>query len=176
MSATLAPMRARRVALPFAAALGAAVLARYGLDAAGVIAAFTCIVLVALSLIDLGSHRLPNRIVLPAAALVLTARLATAPHHWTAWVGAALGAFAGFLMLALIYPAGLGMGDVKLMLLLGATLGGAVLPALLIGTLAGSIAALILLVRHGTAARRRAIAFGPFLSFGAVVVILTLAP
>ena len=55
--------------------LAGAVLARYGLGAAGLIAAITTAVLVVLSLIDAESHRLPNRIVLPSAALVLAARL-----------------------------------------------------------------------------------------------------
>ena len=70
---------------------------RYGLGAAGLIAAFTCAVLVVLSVIDIESHRLPNRIVLPSAALVLSARLVSAPEHWEAWLGAGLGAFACFL-------------------------------------------------------------------------------
>ena len=68
------------------------------------------------------------------------------------------------------------MGDVKLALLLGAALGGAVVPALLLGTLAGSAAAVVLLARHGREARRRAIPFGPFLAFGTIATLLLLAP
>jgi leader peptidase (prepilin peptidase)/N-methyltransferase len=160
----------------FAVAIAACVLLRYGPNAAGVIAAFTGAVLVVLSVIDLESHRLPNRIVLPSAALVLVARLATEPEHWAAWVGAGAGAFACLLALGLAYPAGLGMGDVKLALLLGAALGGAVLTALFLGTLAAGLAGLVLLVRDGREARRRAIAFGPYLAFGAIVTLLTLTP
>jgi leader peptidase (prepilin peptidase)/N-methyltransferase len=80
------------------------------------------------------------------------------------------------LLLALVYPAGLGMGDVKLTLLLGAALGGAVLPALLMGTLAGGLAGLVLLARHGRRARNRAIPYGPFLGFGAIATMIVLAP
>jgi leader peptidase (prepilin peptidase)/N-methyltransferase len=68
------------------------------------------------------------------------------------------------------------MGDVKLALLLGFALGGAVLPALVIGTLAGGAAAIVLLARNGAEARRRAIPFGPFLAFGAIAILLLSAP
>jgi leader peptidase (prepilin peptidase) / N-methyltransferase len=176
VTAALAWTRARPFGAFFAAALGAAVLARYGLGAPGLIGAFTAAVLIVLSVIDLDSRRLPNRIVLPSAALVLAARLASTPEHWKAWIGASLGAFACFLVLALIYPAGLGMGDVKLALLLGAALGGAVLPALLVGTLAAGVAGVVVLARQGLGARRRALPFGPFLAFGAITILLLMTP
>jgi leader peptidase (prepilin peptidase) / N-methyltransferase len=176
MTAALAWTRARPIGSLLATGLGAAALARYGFTAEGLIAAFTCGVLVVLSVIDIASHRLPNKIVLPSAAIVLVARLATEPEHWQAWLGAGLGAFAFFLVFALIYPAGLGMGDVKLALLLGFALGGAVLPALMVGTLAGAAAGIVLLARNGTQARRRAIPYGPFLAFGAIAILLLSAP
>jgi leader peptidase (prepilin peptidase) / N-methyltransferase len=176
VTAALAWTRARPFGAFFAAALGAAVLARYGLGAPGLIGAFTAAVLIVLSVIDLDSRRLPNRIVLPSAGLVLAARLANTPEQWKAWIGASLGAFACFLVLALIYPAGLGMGDVKLALLLGAALGGAVLPALLVGTLAAGVAGVVVLARQGLGARRRALPFGPFLAFGAITILLLMTP
>ena len=176
MTAALVWTRARPLGACFAAVLGGAVFARYGLGAAGLIAALTAAVLVVLSLIDADSHRLPNIILLPSAALVLAAQLATEPEHWQAWVGASLGAFACFLVFALIFPAGFGMGDVKLTLLLGAALGAAVLPALLLGTLAGGVAAVIVLLREGGGARHKAIPYGPFLAFGAIAVMLLQAP
>jgi leader peptidase (prepilin peptidase) / N-methyltransferase len=176
VTAALAWSRARPFWIGFAMTLSCAVLVRYDLGPAGVIAALTAAVLVVLSAIDAETHRLPNRIVLPSAVLVLAARLATSPEHWQAWVGASLGAFACFLVLALVNPGGLGMGDVKLMLLLGAALGGAVLPALVVGTLAGGVAGAIVLVRHGRAARGRALPYGPFLAFGAIAAMLLLTP
>jgi prepilin signal peptidase PulO-like enzyme (type II secretory pathway) len=176
VTAALSSTRARPIGACFAAVLAGAVLARYGLGAAGLIAAITTAVLVVLSLIDAESHRLPNRIVLPSAALVLAARLATEPEHWQSWLGASLGAFACFLVLALIASAGFGMGDVKLMLLLGAALGAAVLPAVLLGVLAGGVAGVVVLVREGRNARRKAIPYGPFLAFGAIAVMLLQAP
>jgi leader peptidase (prepilin peptidase)/N-methyltransferase len=176
VTAALAWTRARPVGACFAAALAGAVLVRYGLGAAGLIAAFTTAVLVVLSVIDAEAHRLPNRIVLPSAAVVLAARLMTAPEHWQAWIGASLIAFGAFFLFALVVPAGLGMGDVKLMLLLGAALGSAVVPALIIGTLAGGVAGLVVIVRRRAAARGAALAYGPFLAFGAIAALLLLTP
>lgn len=72
-------------------------------------------------------------------------------------------------------PKAMGMGDVKLGLLLGGALGTAVLDALLIGFLAIVPVALALLARHGSAARRATLPLGPFLAFGAIVVLLTQA-
>jgi leader peptidase (prepilin peptidase) / N-methyltransferase len=176
LTAALGWARVRPLGPFFAAVLAAAVFTRYGVGIAGLIAAFTTGVLIVLSVIDFDSYRLPNRIVLPSAALVLAARLTSAPEYWKAWIGASLGAFACFLVLALVYPAGLGMGDVKLALLLGAALGGAVLPALLVGTLAAGVAGLVVLARQGLGARRRALPFGPFLAFGAITILLLMTP
>ena len=176
MTVALAWSRARPLWTGFAAALAGTMLLRYGLGAPGLIAAFATAVLIVLARIDVETYRLPNRIVLPSAALVLAARLATSPEHWQAWVGASLGAFCCFLVLALVNPGGLGMGDVKLMLLLGAALGGAILPGLLVGTLAGAVAGAIVLARHGRAARGRALPYGPFLAFGAIATMLVLTP
>ena len=168
--------RAHPLGSLLAVAVAALVLVRYGPGAGGLIAGSACGVLVVLALVDLESRRLPNRIVLPAAALVLAARVATAPGDWTAWLGAALGAAALLLAFALVFPGGLGLGDVKLTLLLGAMLGGAIVPALLLGTLAGAAAASALLVRDGRSALRRSIPYGPFLAFGAIATALLLAP
>ncbi|MFL5922218.1 MAG: prepilin peptidase [Gaiellaceae bacterium] len=176
MTAAVTWTRARPLGSLFAAVLAAAVLVRYGLTAAAPIAALASAVLVVLSLVDIESRRLPNGIVLPAAALVLAARLATAPQHWALWLGAALGAAAFLLAFALVFPAGLGMGDVKLALLLGALLGSAVVPALVLGTLAAAAAAGVLLARDGRRALGRTMPFGPFLALGATATVLLLAP
>jgi leader peptidase (prepilin peptidase) / N-methyltransferase len=176
VTAAAAWARARPFGSLFAVALAAVVLARYGVGAAGLIAAFSTAVLVLLALIDIDSRRLPNRIVLPAAILVLSARLVSAPEHRAAWLGASLGAAGFLLVFALAFPGGLGMGDVKLALLLGAMLGDAVVPAFLLGTLAGAAAAAVLLFRDGRQALGRTIPFGPYLTFGAVATALLLAP
>jgi leader peptidase (prepilin peptidase) / N-methyltransferase len=152
-----------------AALLVAGCVWKFGLHAEALVAAVFCLSLVAISATDLEHRLIPNRIVLPAAAVVLAAQTAVKPSP--EWALAAAGAFTLMLVLALIYPAGMGMGDVKLALLLGAMLGRTVPVALMIGALAAMIPAVVLLARHGSAARKMGVPFGPFLALGAVVAL-----
>jgi leader peptidase (prepilin peptidase) / N-methyltransferase len=144
---------------------------RFGLSGEAFVAAFFAAVLVALSAIDAERRILPDKIVLPATALVLAAQIALAPERTLEWVLAALGASLFLFAALLAYPRGMGMGDVKLCLLLGAMLGQTVLVALMVGMVAALVPAVLLIARHGVAARRMAIPFGPFLAFGAVVAL-----
>jgi leader peptidase (prepilin peptidase)/N-methyltransferase len=92
------------------------------------------------------------------------------------WTLGALGA-AGFLLVAaLAYPAGMGMGDVKLALLLGAMLGRLVGVGLMLGMFAALVPSAVLFARHGAAARKMGIPFAPFLAFGAVVALFVGKP
>jgi leader peptidase (prepilin peptidase)/N-methyltransferase len=153
------------------AALVAACFLRFGLTADAFVAALFVSVLVVLSAIDFERRILPDKIVLPSAALVLGAQIALHPGQSVEWVAASLGASL-FLFLALLaYPRGMGMGDVKLCLLLGAMLGWDVAVALMVGMLAALVPAFVLLARHGAAARKMGIPFGPFLAFGAVIAL-----
>lgn len=153
------------------AALVAACFLRFGLTADAFLAAFFVSVLVVLSAIDVERRILPDKIVLPSAAVVLAAQIGLHPGQTVEWIGASLGA-ALFLFLALLaYPRGMGMGDVKLCLLLGAMLGWNVAVALMLGMVAALVPAIVLLARHGAAARRMGIPFGPFLALGAVVAL-----
>jgi leader peptidase (prepilin peptidase) / N-methyltransferase len=126
--------------------------------------------LVAITLIDLDHRIIPNRIVGPmaGAAIALTAIFNPhqLPEHLIA--GAAAG---GFLLAAVLaYPAGMGMGDVKLAAVIGLVLGRAVAPAMLIALITGTLVGLVVIARRGVSAgRKTAIPFGPFLAFGAVV-------
>jgi prepilin signal peptidase PulO-like enzyme (type II secretory pathway) len=117
---------------------------------------------------------LPNRIVLPSAALVLCAQVALFSEHWTQWVAAGLGA--PVLLLPLAYRGGLGMGDVKLVILLGAALGRHVLAALLAASVLLAPVAVYLFLRDGSAARKATVPFGPFLAMGALAVMLLVGP
>jgi leader peptidase (prepilin peptidase)/N-methyltransferase len=141
----------------------------FGLTADAAVAAFFCIALVAVSATDLEHRIIPNKIVLPAAVVVLVAQ--TALHPRPEWALCALGA-SGFLFLAaLAYPAGMGMGDVKLALLMGAMLGRTVGVALMLGMVAALLPGIVLLAKHGQKARKMGIAFGPFLALGSVVAL-----
>jgi prepilin signal peptidase PulO-like enzyme (type II secretory pathway) len=136
-----------------------------------VVAAVTGGTLVVLSAIDLERGIIPNRIVLPAAGVVLVAQMVLFPDHAAEWALAAfLSAF--FLMLPqLIGRNWMGMGDVKLGLLLGAALGWGVLGAVLLAFVCVLPVALIVLLRGGVAARKTTIPFGPFLSLGALIIL-----
>ncbi len=83
----------------------------------------------------------------------------------------ALGASLFLFLAALAYPKGMGMGDVKLALLLGAMLGRTVPVALMLGLLAALVPSVVLFARHGAAARKMAIPLAPFLSLGSVVAL-----
>ena len=156
------------VALPVVAL----VFARSGASGDSFVAACVVAVLAVLSAIDIAERRLPNEIVLPAAAMVFVAQSVLAPERTLELALAGVGAALLLLLPRLFYPAGLGMGDVKLALLLGAALGSAVLAALFLGVVAAAAYGVFLLVRDGASARRATIPLGPFLAFGAVAVLL----
>jgi leader peptidase (prepilin peptidase)/N-methyltransferase len=142
---------------------------RFGFTAYGSLAAFFSAVLVALSAIDYRLRIVPNRIVLPAAAITLVAHTLIDPSP--EWAIAAGGAAAFFLTAALIYPAGLGMGDVKLALLLGAMLGHTVVVAIMLGFVAALVPSVVLFAMHGTRARKMAVPLVPFLALGSIVAL-----
>ena len=164
----------RNTTIAIAAFLSLLAAIRYGIHAETLVMIFFICVLVAISRVDLERRIIPNRIVVPAWIAVLLAHLAIHPHHWVEWLVASFGAGLFFLVVALVYPGGLGMGDVKLALLIGAALGWAVTAALLLGTLAAGVVAAIMLFREGSSARKRAIPLGPFLAGAAIVVVLFL--
>jgi leader peptidase (prepilin peptidase)/N-methyltransferase len=156
------------VELVTALLLAGCVLA-FGLSWEVAVAAFFCAVLVAVSAIDLEHRIIPNRIVYPAFVVVLAANTALDPSPQ--WVLGALGAFGFLLVTALIYPAGMGMGDVKLAALMGAALGKTVSVAIMAGLVASMIPSLVLFALHGMKARKMGIPFGPFLAIGSVVAL-----
>jgi leader peptidase (prepilin peptidase) / N-methyltransferase len=125
--------------------------------------------LAAASLYDLTQRRIPNRIVLPAAsacaALTLTA-------------GAPLSLLAGLatvlllLAVGLRWPAALGMGDVKLALLLVLGLDGSALRALALGLALAALAGCALVARHGRTALKASLPLAPFIAAGALVAVV----
>jgi leader peptidase (prepilin peptidase)/N-methyltransferase len=141
----------------------------FGLTAEAAVAAGFCCVLVAVSAIDLEHRIIPNRIVVPAAAIALVAQTVLRPSP--EWALSALAASGFLFAAALAYPAGMGMGDVKLALLMGAVLGRTVSVALMVGMFAALVPSFYLVARHGRAARKMGIPFGPFLAIGSVVAL-----
>lgn len=169
------PEREERTALSqvlaagVAFALAAACFLHFGVSARGFVSAFFVIVLVVLSAIDIEQRVLPNRIVLPATAVMLVLQIALFPEHTTEWIVSSLGAGFFFLIAFLANRTGLGLGDVKFALLLGAGLGKAVVLGIFVGLFAAGIGGLLIIAREGVDARKKTIPLGPFLAFGAVI-------
>ena len=139
----------------------------FGFTLEAAIGAVFCWILVVVTRTDLEHRLIPDRIVLPGAVLMLVARTVDDPS--VAWVLAGLGAGLALFLLVLAYPKGMGMGDVKLAVFLGAGLGTSVIVALFLGFIFGAVPAIVLLVRHGRAARKQTIPLGPFLALGGVI-------
>jgi leader peptidase (prepilin peptidase) / N-methyltransferase len=162
----------RREALAVEVASGAlagATVAALGAGWAAAPAAVLLVALVPVVVIDLRHRLIPDLVVLPGAALAMAAAVAADPGRWWAPGAAALGA-AGFLLLPwLVRPAAMGLGDVKLALLIGAALGASVVAALAVAFAAAAALGAVLAARFGARARRMAVPFGPFLAGGAVV-------
>ena len=152
-----------------AAVLVAGCLLAFGLTFYAAIAAFFCCVLVAISAIDIEHRIVPDRIVLPSTLIVLAAQLVRDPS--LEWPLAAFLAALFLLIAAVVYPAGMGMGDVKLALLMGAMLGKVVSVALIVGMVSAVIPGVYLLARHGRSARKMGIPFAPFLALGSVIAL-----
>ncbi len=134
---------------------------------------------VVLTVIDLQHHLLPNLVIVPAAVLGLVFLLVSALFDGTAGalvraVLAAVVVLAGFLVLALVSPSGLGMGDVKLAGLLGLYLGwvswGVVVLAVLAAFLVQALLALTLLVSRRVT-RQSELPFGPALLVGTALAL-----
>jgi leader peptidase (prepilin peptidase)/N-methyltransferase len=160
-------VRLRSLAVAAWVVLAACCVWAFGVSVEALVNAAGCAVIVAVTVTDLERRIVPNRIVVPALAVALVVQTARDPS--VEWVVSALGAGGFFLLLALVNPAGLGMGDVKLAAFLGAWLGYAVAVALFVGALLGAVPALVLLARRGSEARTTTLPYVPALAAGAVV-------
>jgi leader peptidase (prepilin peptidase) / N-methyltransferase len=125
--------------------------------------------MIAVAAIDLEHRIVPNRLLAPAAVWAVAAWAIVDAGFLPEALAAGAGAFAFLLLAALAYPAGMGMGDVKLAGVMGLYLGLAVIPALAIAFLAGSIVGIGMMLRDGAEARKSGVPFAPFLALGGVV-------
>jgi leader peptidase (prepilin peptidase)/N-methyltransferase len=154
-------------------ALTAGVAAGQSTLATSVLRAVMVALLVPCAVIDIERRVIPNKLTGPGAlvaiALGVGLDLSGEPHRllWAALAG-------GFLLIsALAYPAGMGMGDVKLVAMMGLFLGAPVVVALLLALLGNVCAAGVLAARHGVkAALKTGLPFGPYLAFGGLVAAL----
>lgn len=158
-----------------AAAIGTATFVSAGLvvNAGALVLTRLAIVggaLAASALYDLVQRRIPNRIVVPAAAACAALSLAAALP---------LALIAGLAMILLLlvvslrWPAALGMGDVKLALLLVLGLDGSALRALALGLAFAALAGLLRVIRDDGTAWRASLPLAPFLAAGALLAVIT---
>jgi len=154
------------------AAIFATIAAVRGVDADLIRVLPFAAALVALAAIDLEHRVLPNRIVVPLAIFGVAAGAVLATPQLPELLIAGAAAFSALLVIALVQPRGMGMGDVKLAGAAGLFLGLSIVPALLLAFLTGSVVGLGLMAIEGAAARKRAIPFGPFLALGSLLALL----
>jgi len=136
-------------------------------------------VLIVLSKIDLETRLVPNRIVLPAIVLILAAQLVAHPDRRVEFLVATVGSGLFLLVPLLIYPAGMGLGDVKLAGVLGLFLGQLGIAQLTVGIAAGFFIGAVVglaLILAGRARRGSAIPYGPWMLAGAWFGVLFGAP
>ena len=167
------PPRDLAIELSTALLLVGCVLA-FGLSLKAAAAGIACAAFVVATATDLERRIVPNWVVLPAAAAVLA--LQTVSHPSPVWAIGAVGAAGFFFVAALAYPGGMGMGDVKFALLMGAVLGRTTPVGVMLGLLFGLLPSIVLFARHGVGARKLKIPFAPFLAAGAVVALFAGGP
>ena len=141
----------------------------FGYTLEALVAAVFCWVLVVITRTDFETRLIPDKVILPAAIVVLALRTIDDPS--LEWILSALGAGLVLFVIVLIYPRGLGMGDVKLSAFLGAALGVNVIVAMFVGFFVAFLPAAVLFVRHGREARKESIPLGPFLALGGVIAL-----
>ncbi len=131
-----------------------------------------CTVLVTITLTDLEQRIIPNKVVLAGSIAAVAIAAIGDPGSLTERGIAALAGGGGLFLVVMAYPKGMGMGDAKLVGMMGLFLGKAVAPAILIGFALGALVGVAMMVRGGSAARKQAIPFGPFLAVGGVIGLL----
>jgi leader peptidase (prepilin peptidase) / N-methyltransferase len=124
--------------------------------------------LISLAVIDLEHRLLPNVIVGPAALAGLVLSILADPAGWWTYPLSAIAVAGALFGLALIYPSGMGMGDVKMGGMLGAFLGPYAALAVFLGALIGAISG-GLLMAAGKVQRRSALPFGMYMALGGVI-------
>jgi leader peptidase (prepilin peptidase) / N-methyltransferase len=152
------------------AGLYAAVVASQD-DAARIVLGLVLVTaLVPIALIDLDHRIIPNKITGPAAVAALVAIVALDSGFLLEAVVAAVAAGGFFLIAAILYPRGMGMGDVKLAGMLGLYLGRAVAPAIFAALIGGVVVGAAVIARKGAReGRKTAVPFGPFLAVGGLI-------
>ena len=143
-----------------------------GLSVHGFAYALLVAALLIVSFIDLAHMIIPDAVTLPGIGVgIAISLLPSSIGFANAVAGACLGGGI-FLLITLLYPAGMGGGDVKLIAMIGAFVGWqAVLAAIILGAFCGAACGLSLILL-GLKGRRDPVPFGPFLAVGGIAAML----
>jgi leader peptidase (prepilin peptidase) / N-methyltransferase len=166
------PARYPLVELAVGAAFAATALVLQDDTAALALGLVFVALLAAVTLTDLERRVIPNAILIAGALIGIGIVGVTDPSSLPERLAAGVGGGGFLLLFALIYPRGMGMGDVKLAAVMGLFLGASIIPALFVGIALGALVGLWLMLRYGSEARKHAVPFGPFLAIGGVVGLL----
>lgn len=143
---------------------------RFGLDWRLLVVWAFVAALVCIAFIDYDHMIIPNKIVLPGALLGLAASIALDPQDWWKYLAGSIGAAAFMFTLAMVWPGGMGPGDIKMALFMGAVLGASVVVALFSAFLVGAVAGVLMLAARKRSRKDR-IPFGPYLAMGSVLAV-----
>jgi leader peptidase (prepilin peptidase)/N-methyltransferase len=128
--------------------------------------------LVTITAADLEYRIIPDKVLLAAVAVGAPLQAWARPDEWMQWAFAAAIGFGVMLLIALAYPRGMGMGDVKLAGVMGLFLGKSLGPAMFVAFLSGTLVGIAVMLRKGVAeGRKTAVPFGPFMALGGVVAM-----
>lgn len=128
--------------------------------------------LVPIVLIDLDVQLIPNKLTISGSLVAIALLAVFSPGDLVEHLIAAAAAGGFLLVAAVVYPAGMGMGDVKLAAMMGLYLGSAVAPAMFVALIAGTVVGAAIIARVGAReGRKRGIPFGPYLALGAIVAL-----
>ncbi len=143
---------------------------RFGLNWSVLVAWAFIAAMIAIAFIDYDHMIIPNKIVLPGAVVGLVASVAIHPQSWWVYIAGSLGAGAFMFVLAVVWPGGMGPGDIKMALFMGAVLGANVVVALFAAFLFGSFAGIYMIVVQKRSRKSR-VPFGPYLAMGALLAV-----
>lgn len=165
-----APISWRYPAFEFiTAALFAACGAKFGWTLPLIPALLLVSTLVIVANSDLDMRIVPNKVLFVSVLCGVVAQALAYPDEWLTWTLSAVIAFVVMLLVALAYPRGMGMGDVKLAGVMGLYLGRAIAPSMLVAFFLGTVVGLGVMALRGVAAgRKTALPFAPFMALGGI--------
>lgn len=142
----------------------------FGLTFMTLLGTIFCCILIIVTMIDIEFRIIPNVLILPALVIGLLINIFLVKEVWWKPLAFSAGSFVFMLIIHLIYPKGMGLGDVKFSAVLGAFLSQAVVVGLFIGFLFGSLFGLVMIIVKKRRLKQT-IPFGPFLSLGSLFAL-----